>query len=430
VLAIAQLTRLYELSRKLSKKREEDISYANNKLHAKLMLVFMFVFFAFYIGLTVMYGDKLLPVSASEHGESIDTLMDLNIVIVSLVFFLVNGLLFFFASKYYKVEGGKAMFQSHNNKLEMIWTIIPTVVLFVIIISGLIVWNDTTGVKSPDNLNIELYSKQYHWTARYAGDDNVLGQANVNFISSKNPVGVVSSEVVSDKLTEIKVSIAALKEDLKNKVYSDEIEDQKRMNLHNLKAQFARVSGYAYESEALNTGYDDKLVKAEFHIPVDQMVNFQFRSQDVIHSAYFPHLRAQMNTVPGNITRFKLTPDMTTQEMRDEKNDENFNYVLLCNKICGGAHYKMNMIVVVLEKKEYNEWMNGKYEKRNGKKVLVKRGKIHESTFNHTYYGEEPIQTLADKEAAEAEAKKAEEEVVEGGEEDLEGPVEPVDPAE
>ena len=359
VLAIAQLTRLYELSRKLSKKREEDISYANNKLHAKLMLVFMFVFFAFYIGLTVMYGDKLLPESASEHGKSIDALMNLNIVIISAVFFLVNGLLFFFASKYYKVEGGKALFQSHNNKLEMIWTIIPTVVLFIIIISGLIVWNDTTGVKSPDNLNIELYSKQFDWTARYAGDDNVLGQANVNFISSKNPVGVVSSEVISDKLTEIKVAIAALKDDLENKVYSDDIEDQKRMNLHNLKAQFARVSGYAYESEALNTGYDDKLVKAEFHLPVNQMVNFQFRSQDVIHSAYMPHFRAQMNTVPGMITNFSFKPTITTEEMREITGDKDFNYILLCNKICGAAHYNMKMEIIVESEADYKKWLAG-----------------------------------------------------------------------
>ena len=46
--------------------------------------------------------------------------------------------------------------------------------------------------------------------------------------------------------------------------------------------------------------------------------------------------------------------------MRQEKNDENFNYILMCNKICGGAHYKMKMIVVVLDKPAYKKWMAGK----------------------------------------------------------------------
>lgn len=357
VLAVAQLTRLYELSRKLSKKREEDISYANNKLNAKLMLVFMVLFFAFYIGLTIMYGDKLLPVSASEHGESIDSLMDLNLVIISLVFFLVNGLLFVFASKYYKVEGGKALFQPHNNKLELIWTIVPTVVLFVIIISGLVVWNNVTGVKDPNNINIELYSKQFDWTARYAGDDNVLGQANVNFISGTNPLGVVSPEVIEDKLADIKENIERLEDELANQVFSDDVEDQKTMNLHNLKAQFARVSAFKFEGETLDDGYDDKLVKAEFHIPVGKMVNFQFRSQDVIHSAYMPHFRAQMNTVPGMITNFSFKPTITTAEMRKITGDKDFNYALLCNKICGAAHYNMKMDIIVESEEDYNKWL-------------------------------------------------------------------------
>ncbi len=31
--------------------------------------------------------------------------------------------------------------------------------------------------------------------------------------------------------------------------------------------------------------------------------------------------------------------------------------VLMCNKICGGAHYKMKMIVVVKDKASYKKWM-------------------------------------------------------------------------
>jgi cytochrome c oxidase subunit 2 len=46
--------------------------------------------------------------------------------------------------------------------------------------------------------------------------------------------------------------------------------------------------------------------------------------------------------------------------MRVKKNDTKFNYALLCNKICGGAHYKMKMMVVVLEEADYKKWEDSK----------------------------------------------------------------------
>jgi heme/copper-type cytochrome/quinol oxidase subunit 2 len=69
-----------------------------------------------------------------------------------------------------------------------------------------------------------------------------------------------------------------------------------------------------------------------------------------------------MNTVPGMTTRTKFTPDITTKDMRLKMKNENFNFILMCNKICGGAHYKMNMKVVVLSKIEYMEWENRKFK--------------------------------------------------------------------
>jgi len=87
-----------------------------------------------------------------------------------------------------------------------------------------------------------------------------------------------------------------------------------------------------------------------------------FRSKDVIHSAYFPHFRAQMNVVPGMPTRFKFTPSLTTEEMRKKKADPKFNFILMCNKICGTAHYKMKMMVVVLDKNEFKQWEQSKQQ--------------------------------------------------------------------
>jgi cytochrome c oxidase subunit 2 len=104
-------------------------------------------------------------------------------------------------------------------------------------------------------------------------------------------------------------------------------------------------------------GNDDRLVKGEMHIPVNKEVELIFRSQDVIHSAYLPHFRAQMNTVPGVATRLKMTPTVTTAEMRKITGNDSFDYVLLCNKVCGAAHFNMQMKVVVESEADYNAWV-------------------------------------------------------------------------
>jgi cytochrome c oxidase subunit 2 len=113
---------------------------------------------------------------------------------------------------------------------------------------------------------------------------------------------------------------------------------------------------------------DDQIVKGEFHLPVGREVEFVFRSRDVIHSAYMPAFRAQMNTVPGVPTRFKMTPTITTDSMRTALNDPDFDYVLLCNKVCGAAHFNMQMKVVVETEEQYEAWLSEQSE------FLVKEG--------------------------------------------------------
>ena len=137
IIAIAQLTKVYELTRSMRKTREEEISTNDNKLQANLMLIWMFLFFAGTIYLYGAYGLKL-PESASMHGVQVDNLMNINIIIITIVFFVVNFLLFYFAAKYYYRPERKARFFAHDNKLEMIWTLVPGVTMAFIIVYGLI----------------------------------------------------------------------------------------------------------------------------------------------------------------------------------------------------------------------------------------------------------------------------------------------------
>lgn len=302
IIAIARLVKVYELSSTLKGvDKEEAVSDSDTKFNARLMLPFLFALFAFCIYLVVSYKDNLLPESASAHGSEIDTLFNFNLIVVGIVFVGVNILLFWFAFKYYSKKGTKATYFAHSTKLEMIWTIVPAVFLAVIIIYGLSVWNKITEpIDSNKAVVLELFAEQFKWTARYGGADNVLGESNYKLTADMNPLAIDSTD---------------------------------------------------------KHAWDDKIVGGEFHIPVNKVVLMYFRSKDVIHSAYMPHFRAQMNCVPGMKTEFHFTPTITTNQMREKTKNPEFDYVLLCNKICGSTHWNMQMKIVVDSEEDYKKWL-------------------------------------------------------------------------
>ena len=193
VIALAQLAKVGQLTSLIRNKKEEDISDADTRLNGGLFIAFMVAFYAAFIFLIIRYGDYNPP-AASAHGESYDTLMNFNMYIIMAVFFLVNSVLFIFANKYRFDKERKARFFAHDNRLELIWTVIPSIVLAVIIIYGLRTWNEMTGDASDDALRVEVYSKQFDWTARYPGADGEFGLANYNLITPTNPLGIVTQD--------------------------------------------------------------------------------------------------------------------------------------------------------------------------------------------------------------------------------------------
>ena len=366
VIGIAQLVRLNELSRKTSGKTEDEVPHRDNILNANLMLVFMILFYASFIWMMLKYGYTGRGVAASTHGVETDWLLNLNFIIIIAVFFLTNTLLFVFAWKYVKRPGVKAYFFPHDNKLEMIWTVIPAAVLAVIIILGLKSWNEITEESSDEAERVELFSYQFGWKARYSGLDNTLGAFDYKLTTAENEFAIMTKENIEKSLQLMQVGatgnsgIEMLEEQLNDKTII--MSAAEREKLHN---ELKRKERMVRLLDQMNETYNDSLdALAMNDIFADTLVllkgqNYEmsFRAKDVIHSAYLPHFRAQMNTVPGMVTRMKFQPIYTTEEMREIMENPEFNYILMCNKICGGAHYKMNMQVKVLGAEEYAEWM-------------------------------------------------------------------------
>jgi len=297
VVTIWRLIRVMELVRDL-RDEDEHITSKDNLLHGRLSVAFMIVCFLGMIFFTIDAKKYLLPVAASKHGVLTDSYLYWNFALIAVVFFITQFLLFWYCFKYRHKEGQKAFFYPVDHKLEFIWTVIPAIVLMALIVYGLKLWINITAPAPPDAMVIELYGKQFDWTARYSGVDNKLGKSNFKMITDENPLGVDSLDVASK---------------------------------------------------------DDKITN-ELHLPVNSKIIFKFHSRDVIHSAYFPHLRAQMNIVPGMTTEFFVEPTITTESMKSITGNQKFEYILLCNKICGVAHYNMKMKVIIESPEAFKRW--------------------------------------------------------------------------
>ena len=360
-IALAQLIRVYELSSKLRKSGEHEINNKDNHINGLLMFVFMILTFIGFIYLMLKYGWTGRGTAASTQGVETDWLLNLNLIIILLAYFITNYLLFYFSYKYVRKPGVKAYFYPHNNKLEMIWTIVPAIILAVIIILGLKSWSKITSPAESDAIRIELFAKQYDWTARYAGLDNELGKYDYKLTTDNNELALITSNTIDSSIAIMSKEILLLTKLLNNRdtVLNDSVIVVRRNTLSVKERLFRLVTQIKenHDKKADAAVWDDIIQKDTLYLCKGENYEFNLRARDVLHSAYFPHFRIQMNAVPGMTTRMKLTPNMTTEEMRVEKNDPNFNFVLMCNKICGGAHYKMKMIVVVKDKAAYKKWM-------------------------------------------------------------------------
>ncbi|MFP5469975.1 MAG: cytochrome c oxidase subunit II [Bacteroidia bacterium] len=362
VVAIAQIIRVYELTAKLSNRKEEEVSNRDNKLNAWLMLLFMLAYYAFFGWLVYKYGDGGLGESASEHGKDIDWLMDLNMWIITIVFLLTTTLLFSFAFIYHYRKERKALWFPHSNKLELIWTVVPAMVLAVIIVLGLKTWNSITKLPEKGTAErVEIYAKQFDWTIRYSGTDNELGLADFKVISGTNPLGIITQSLTKQKVEEIDAEIKTISELLKAE--GKYIPNDKRIEMEEKVERLARqkkriipiAESLSDSTDAMS--FDDMIVRGELHLVKGKTYLLDLKSQDVIHSAYLPHFRTQMNCVPGMTTSVKIKPILTTEEMREQKNNPNFDYILLCNKICGAAHSNMKLKVIVETQEEFDAWI-------------------------------------------------------------------------
>lgn len=322
-IVLVQIGKVTELTSQI--KGESETMADNSKWNGWLSLAFMVVFLFGVTYSAYQYRNVMLGYgphqAASEHGSTLDSMFNVTLVFTGIVFVLTHIALFWFAYKYRWQEGRRARFISHDNRLEMVWTAVPAVVMTVLVVQGLNAWNTVMSDVNPDEdyIEIEATGQQFNWIIRYPGSDGKLGARNYKLTTAGNQLG-------------------------------QDFKDAK--------------------------GWDDFVPDQEIYLPVGKKVRVRITAKDVLHNFYLPHFRVKMDAVPGMPTYFVFTPVKTTAEYRNElrkyaeynepndptdptspKRWEAFEYELACAELCGKSHYSMKRILRVVSQEEYDAWL-------------------------------------------------------------------------
>jgi len=321
-IVLIQWARVAEVGARL--RGDEESMEENNNWNAKMSIIFLVVFLVACVASAIYYNNVMLGYgpheAASPHGRAIDGLFNTTLFFTGIVFIVTHILLFWYAYKYRGSKNRKAYFFPHSTKLEIIWTSIPALVMFGLVIQGLLVWNETMADIEPgeDYIEIEATGEQFGWTLRYPGEDGVLGEKNFRLITGANNLG-------------------------------QDWNDKKNL---------------------------DDFKPNDMVLPVGKKVRVRITAKDVLHNFYLPHFRVKMDAIPGLPTYFVFTPDKTTEEYRQELRKypeynelydptdpslgakwKNFEYELACAELCGYGHYSMKKVVKVVSEEEYEDWL-------------------------------------------------------------------------
>lgn len=247
---------------------------------------------------TLYYRSSFLPSPAAYPATGVVPLFNATVIITGIAFFVTQILLFYFAWRYRKRDQQLASFIKGSNKLELIWTIVPAVAFVFLFIWGHLLWTKIISPPQGDILEIEVMAEQFNWNVRYAGPDNKMGRTSFRFINTVNSMGVDTSDPDSK----------------------------------------------------------DDFIPVQMHIPKNRQVRLTLRSKDVIHSFFIPFFRIKMDAVPGMSTSVHFTAIESTDQMRMQRKDPEFEYEVACAELCGRMHFAMKLILVVDEPSQFNEW--------------------------------------------------------------------------
>ena len=269
----------------------------------RLPALLLFVGVTVLLGLTPCHAELRqsnlwwYPEAVTKHGHEIDRLLMFIFWLTLGVFILTQAVYIYFLVKYRQRKGVKAVYSHGNNKLEIIWTMLPAAIFILLAVYSDKLWFQLRSKAPDDALHIDIVAYQFGFHIRNPGLDEKLGKAKVEWIAmGSNNFGLNPDPREHDPASD-----------------------------------------------------DDFQSENQLTLPVDRPVNIILRSQDVIHAFYVPEFRMYQDIVPGlEIDWVWFVPEKIG------------HYALACNQLCGSGHYNMQAAIDVVSQKDYDKLVKEK----------------------------------------------------------------------
>jgi cytochrome c oxidase subunit 2 len=246
-----------------------------------------------------------LPHLASEHGAALDHTLGL-VHILMLVLFVGWGsffayLLFRFRRKKNPAADYRGV-TSHTNT----WLEVAVAVAEAVLLVGLSMplWADRVERLPPpqESTRVRVVAEQFAWNVHYPGPDGAFGRTDVKLIDVQaNPLGLDRSDTAAK---------------------------------------------------------DDVTTINQLYLPVGRPALITLTSKDVIHSFALQEMRVKQDAVPGMAIPVWFVPKVTTEEMRRQTGNPEFNYEISCAQLCGLGHYRMRGYMTIDTAEGFQRWMD------------------------------------------------------------------------
>ena len=259
--------------------------------------------------------------AATELARDIHALDNLLLIVITIITVFVTAWMLWCIYRFSKKRNPEAASFTHHTTVEVLWTVVPIVVLVFIGAYSLPILFKQQEIPTAD-VTIKAIGNQWYWTHEYVDHD----------------FGFDSYLIGSDATLD--TSVRAEDENVTAFVLDEHME--------------AKLADAGYSRNEWLLATDTAVV-----VPVNKTIVVQVTGADVIHAWTIPAFGVKQDAVPGRLAQLWF------------KAEKEGIYFGQCSELCGKDHAYMPITVKVVSQEAYEAWLQGAIDEYAGTPLPV-----------------------------------------------------------